>query len=77
MAQLHVPSPWHVYFYQRLQQQLQCRAVSVSMKDSRQPQDAKSVAWEASLVFPVINPGSVGAIFVVITPGSTAASGSC
>lgn len=34
-------------------------------------------AWETSLVFPIINTGSVGAIFIVITPVSTAASGSC
>lgn len=77
VAQLHVPSPGHVSFYQELQQQLQCKAASVSMKDSRQPQDARSVAWESSLIFPITNPGSVGAIFIVITPVSTAASGSC
>lgn len=77
VAQAHVPSPQQVSFYQGVSRQLLCRAVSANVKDSRQPQDARSVAWETSLVFPIINDVSVGAVFIVITPVSTAASGSC
>lgn len=72
-----IPSPRQVSFYEGLQQQLLCRAVPASRKDSRQPQDARSVGWETSPVSPAMNTVSVGPIFIVIAPVSTAASGSC